>query len=285
VEIKYSIDPNAGTAMADPTQLHQVLMNLCTNAAHAMRQQSKGVLDIRLEFFVLKEESALFWGNLPPGEYIRLQVADTGHGMDAKTMNRIFDPYFTTKNQGEGTGLGLAVVHGIVTNHGGALHVESEIGKGSVFQIYLPRLSSPKSSKKGRAEQHFRGDERILLVDDESQLVNLGKSTLQHLGYKVTATHSSPEALRIFLACPHDFDLVLTDQTMPDITGIHLAEEILSVRPDMPIVLNTGYSDQVDLETAQQAGICEFLAKPWTAATLSAALRRALEKKKREGKK
>ncbi len=285
VVIKYSIDSQAGTVLADPAQLHQVLMNLCANAAHAMRQQSNGVLDIQLEPHILDEESPLFLGNLPPGEYVRLQVIDNGHGMDSKTMDRIFDPYFTTKKKGEGTGLGLAVVRGIVTNHGGAIHVKSEIGKGSVFQIYLPRISSPKSSKKEKVEKHLRGDERILLVDDESQLVNIGRSMLQRLGYKVTATNSSAEALEIFLARPHDFDLVLTDQTMPDITGIHLAEEILSVRSDIPIVLNTGFSDQIDPEQAKQIGISEFLEKPFTAAILSAALRRALEKKKEEGKK
>jgi two-component system cell cycle sensor histidine kinase/response regulator CckA len=271
--------------MADPAQLHQVLMNLCTNAAQAMRQQQRGVLDVRLGSCILDKELTLGSRNLPPGEYIQLQVLDTGHGMDAKTMDRIFDPYFTTKKPGEGTGLGLAVVRGIVTNHGGAIHVESEVGRGTVMQVYLPRISGPKSHKKENEEEQLRGDERILLVDDESQLVNLGKSMLRRLGYQVTATTESPEALKIFLARPHDFDLVITDQTMPDITGINLAEEILSVRPDIPIILNTGYSDQVDQEQARQIGISEFLQKPLTVTALSLALRRALEVKKGKGKK
>jgi CheY-like chemotaxis protein len=278
VEVKRWIDPEAGTVLADPSQLHQVLMNLCTNAAHAMQGQSRGELEVHLEPCILGDEEAQLLGGLQPGEYVRLRVADNGHGMDTETMSRIFDPYFTTKKQSEGTGLGLAVVRGIVTSHGGAIQVESELGKGSNFQVYLPRLSSPKIQAEAARELHWPGNERVLLVDDETQLVSVVRSMLQRLGYQVTAVSSSPEALKIFLARPFDFDLVLTDQTMPDICGTGLAEEILACRPGMPIVLCTGYSDQVNHDKARQLGIREFLEKPLTLGTLSAALRRALGK-------
>jgi PAS domain S-box-containing protein len=282
ITIRQQLNPQAGTVMADPAQIHQVLMNLCTNASHAMRGLPQGTLEILLEPCLLEDNQANLLGQLPAGEYVQLQVSDTGHGMDAATLDRIFDPYFTTKKPGEGTGLGLAVVRGIITKHGGAIQVNSEWGKGSIFSVYLPRIGGPRSAENGKVEPFIKGNERILLVDDESQLVQVGRSLLQNLGYKVTAVNSSPEALRIFLASPNDFDLLLTDQTMPDISGVSLAEEVLSVRPDLPVILCTGYTDPIHLQKARQIGIREFLEKPLTRAILSSALRRALDMKKGE---
>ncbi len=277
IEIRQQTEKEAGSVLADPGQLHQVLMNLCTNAIQAMQGQSRGLLEIRLDPCTLGGSDHPAPGQLPPGEYVRLQVRDTGHGMSGQILSRIFDPYFTTKKPGEGTGLGLSVARGIITNHEGALLAESEEERGSKFDIYLPRIDSAPVVEEEREEDLLTGTERVLFVDDEKQLVQTGKMMLQYLGYQVTAVHSSTEALRIFLEHPMAFDLVLTDQTMPDITGAALAEEILCLRPDMPVILCTGYSDQIDRTRSMKIGIREFLQKPLTAAMLSTALRRALD--------
>jgi CheY-like chemotaxis protein len=199
--------------------------------------------------------------------------------MDEATMEKIFDPYFTTKAPGEGTGLGLAVVQGIVESHEGVIIVKSEVGKGSTFIVYLPHIFAPSDVPTTPIEEHLKGIERILLVDDEPMLLEVGKIILEHLGYSVTTVRQSPEALELFHAKKNEFDMLITDHTMPHITGINLAKAVLSIRPDMPIILCTGYSDQIDRESAMKAGIAELLLKPLSIATLGKAVRSVLERK------
>jgi CheY-like chemotaxis protein len=197
--------------------------------------------------------------------------------MDAKTMARIFDPYYTTKKPGEGTGLGLAVVRGIVSSHEGDIQVESRVGEGSVFRVYLPTVDLEAENERGYEQVLPRGRERILLIDDEPDLAAAGKDVLQQLGYSVTVSTRSSDGLKIFLSNPEAFDLVLTDQTMPEITGINLAREILSIRSEIPVILYTGYSVQIERESALQLGIFDILYKPLSAGQLGMAVRRALD--------
>ena len=279
VELQADLDPDAGTIMGDPGEFHQVLMNLCTNALHAMRSDG-GTLSVRLSKTILEDPLP----PLQPGKHVCLEVSDTGHGMDSKTMARIFDPYFTTKRPGEGTGLGLAVVRGIVSGDGGDIQVESRVGQGSVFRIYLPGIDLPSNGKETQGKAPARGHERILMVDDEPALAAAGKDLLQQLGYAVTVATRSSDGLKIFLRDPNAFDLVISDQTMPEITGINLAREILSSRPRIPVLLCTGYGDQVDRESVRQLGIFDLLYKPLTAEELGAAVRRAVDsREKRTG--
>jgi PAS domain S-box-containing protein len=256
IEIRQNIT-STGMVLADPTQIHQVIMNLCTNAYHAMREKG-GVLEVSLQNvsigdfkfrnseFEDKEKQSAFRIpqseiNLDPGSYIKLTAKDTGEGMDKAVMERVFDPYFTTKEKTGGTGMGLAVVHGIVKSHGGAITVYSEPGKGSTFNVFLPRIKVPE----GVAETEKmiplpRGRERILFVDDEPFIVEIGKGMLEHLGYQVTTRTSSIEALEAFRAQPAKFDLVITDMTMPKMTGDKLAKELMRIMPNLPIILCTG---------------------------------------------
>ena len=215
---------------------------------------------------------------LAPGPYVRLTVSDTGHGMDRSVMERIFDPFFTTKEPGEGTGMGLAVVHGIVKSHGGAITVHNDPGEGTTFHVYLPRLESPTEPEEAlTAEPAPRGKERILFVDDEEQLVRMGQRMLERLGYSVTARTSSVEALEAFRAQPEKFDLVITDQTMPNMTGVELARELMRIRPDIPVILITGFSEAVTLEKAGRMDIREYIMKPVLLRDLGKAIRRVLD--------
>ena len=216
---------------------------------------------------------------LSPGRYVRLTVRDTGHGMPPELIERIFDPFFTTKNPGVGTGMGLSVVHGIVQKYGGAVTVESETGRGSAFFVHLP-LANPDAAEARRSTADAAplpaGQGRILLVDDEKALLEMARDMLTSLGYTVTATDSPTEALALFAADPAAFDAVFTDQTMPGMTGAELAREILSLRPDMPIVMSTGYSDTINPDTAAAIGIREYLLKPVLKRALAEALARVL---------
>ena len=215
---------------------------------------------------------------LAPGPYVRLTVSDTGHGMDRGVMERIFDPFFTTKEPGEGTGMGLAMVHGIVKSHGGAITVHNDPGEGTMFHVYLPRLESPTEPEEAlTAEPAPRGKERILFVDDEEQLVRMGQRMLERLGYSVTARTSSVEALEAFRAQPEKFDLVITDQTMPNMTGVELARELMRIRPDIPVILITGFSEAVTLEKAGRMDIREYIMKPVLLRDLGKAIRRVLD--------
>jgi len=213
---------------------------------------------------------------LSPGDYLKLTVQDTGHGMDRATLDRIFDPYFTTKGPGEGTGLGLAVVHGIVKSHKGAITRWSEPGKGTAFHVYLPRLGGQVSFREEASAVIPTGTERVLLVDDEERLLNAVKHMLEHLGYRVTATTNSIEALDLFRQRPEDFDLMITDQTMPHMTGIELASNIRQNRSDIPIILCTGFSEKIDEEGAGKMGICAFALKPLSIRDIAALIRKVL---------
>lgn len=280
IEIIQDIDPASGLVLADPVQIHQLLMNLCTNAAHAMRETG-GVLTIKLENVEVHPWEAALHTDLNPGAYVRLTVNDTGHGMDQRLMARIFDPYFTTKEKGRGTGLGLAVVHGIVKNHNGAVTFQSQPGQGTTCHVYLPRIEGREASDQRLQTTPLpTGGERILLVDDETDLVEVVKKMLELLGYQVTTRSSSLEALAAFQAEPDQFDLVITDQTMPHMTGINLAGEILKLRPDIPLILCTGYSETVSESEAKDMGVREFLFKPIVMRDLAEIVRRVLDGRK-----
>lgn len=263
---------------ADPAKIYQVLMNLCTNAAHAMHEKG-GALDITVSKTSLAEGDPAPVPEMMPGEYVVLEVRDAGPGINPETLERIFDPFFTTKKPGEGTGLGLSVVHGILTSYGGCIAVESEPGKGTVFRLYLPKIVEQPGPEDQEALPVAGGKECLLLVDDEEILVELNKQRLSRLGYEVVATTSSLDALNIFRKEPDKFALVITDQTMPDLTGMDLAAELSKVKTNIPIILCTGNSDSVSLEEVREAGIKALLLKPVAKREMAEAIRRVLDAK------
>ena len=278
IDIRQNIDIHTeeSIVLADSTQLHQVVMNLCTNAAHAMRAQG-GVLSVNLTEAVADASLVSRYPNLKPGPYVKLTVSDTGHGMDAAIMGRIFDPYFTTKKVGEGSGMGLAVTIGIVQSHGGAISVYSEPGQGTTFQLFFPRADS-EIIDPHEAEAHVpTGNERILFVDDEIPLVEMAQEMLKALGYQVTALTSSLEVLECFRSQPFAYDVVLTDMTMPGLTGRDLARELLAIRPEIPIIMCSGFTEFINQEEAREAGIREFIMKPYATCSLAKTIRKALE--------
>ena len=270
IEFFIDLSSNCPQIMADGTQMHQVIMNLCTNAYHAMREEG-GALTVGLHPFVADDALA---GCV---QELCLTVSDTGQGVAPEILDRIFDPYFTTKTAEEGTGLGLATVHGIVVSHGGAVTVSSEVGRGTTFSVYLPAATGLHERRAVEEAPVLGGDERILLVDDEEPLVVLFETVLSRLGYTVTATHSSLDALAAFKAAPLDYDLVLTDQTMPGMTGYQISEQMLAIRPEMPIILATGYSESIDKETALRGGISAFISKPAETDDVARLVRRVLD--------
>jgi nitrogen-specific signal transduction histidine kinase/ActR/RegA family two-component response regulator len=276
IEIRQHIISQAYT-QANATQIQQILMNLCTNAAHAMGMQG-GILEVSLTDTMLDASAASQEISLPPGAYLRLSVSDTGCGMSPEVVQRIFDPYFTTKPKGEGSGLGMAVVHGIVRRYRGSIEVYSEEGKGTTVNVYLLRQMAA-----GEAESHPApaplptGRETVLLVDDEPQLVTIAEQMLTRLGYRVTACEDSLEALERFGADPDAFDLLVTDMAMPKMNGIEFARAVLAIRPGMPIVLCTGYSAGLTRENAEAIGIREVLMKPISMQALATSVRHAID--------
>lgn len=281
LEIRASLEmkPGEDVVMADATQVHQVIMNLCTNAGHAMRDKG-GILQAGLSVVELGPGDAPLYPGLKPGKYVRLEVSDTGQGIDPAILDRIFDPYFTTKEVGEGAGLGLSVVHGIAESHGGTVTVYSEPGQGASFHVYFPQISAESSVHAERAVSPPVGNERILLIDDEPQLLLAEKEVLERLGYRVTAVQSGGEGLEAFKAKPNAFDLVISDQTMPKMTGLELAKELIAVRPDVPVVLCTGYSavlSEITSEKLKSLGVREFLFKPFIMNEVAGLLRRLLD--------
>ncbi len=262
--------------LADAGQIQQVVLNLCTNAAHSMREKG-GAIAIDLSDFSFVAPGEAPHSLLPPGTYLRLSVKDTGDGIGGDVLHRIFDPFFTTKKQGEGTGLGLSVVLGIVESHGGAITVKSEPGKGSLFTVYLPRVIESRTEAPGGDEEAPIGKERILFIDDEEVLAEMGGEILADLGYEAISKTGSRDALELLKADPHGFDLVVTDQTMPEMTGVELACEILAIRADMPIIMCTGFSHLVDAGKAKAAGIKAFVMKPVTKRELAETIRKVLD--------
>ncbi len=250
IEIRQNIDKDCKPVMADPTQIHQVVMNLATNAYHAMREKG-GVLAIDVAEEEISMDDSASYPDLHPGTYIKLTVSDTGHGMDKAVMEKIFDPYFTTKPVDQGTGMGLSTIHGIIKSHGGDIKVYSEPGKGTVFHVYFPLIETkpvePKIVSTGPVQ---KGNERILFVDDQEPIVRMVKQTLERLGYQVVTRTSSLDALEAFRANSDKFDLVITDMTMPNMTGVELAPRLLEIRPDIPIILCTGFSEITDANKA-----------------------------------
>ncbi|MFA7382449.1 MAG: PAS domain S-box protein [Desulfurivibrionaceae bacterium] len=280
IEIRQTIGKDLGRIMADPTQIHQVLMNLCTNASHAMRETG-GILKIEVAQVYLPDKLVLSTFVLDPGNYLKLTVCDTGYGIAPDILDKIFDPFFTTKSRGEGTGLGLSVVHGIVTSHGGGIEVQSGPEQGTCFSLYFPVLEGVSETMAVvLADLPPTGKERILLVDDEDALIEMGERILVYLGYKVTSMTSSIEALELFRVQPEDFDLVITDFTMPNMTGAELARKILAIRPGMPIVLCTGFSEMFTEEKALALGIKGYVMKPLSIHDLAEVCRNVLDKPK-----
>ncbi len=279
IEIRQNYSAQADTILADPTQINQVLMNLCTNANHAMREKG-GILEIGLKNIDLDEKDVIRYQNITPGKYVALSVSDTGHGIEPDIVDRILDPYFTTKEIDEGTGMGLAVVHGIVKNHNGAIDVYSEHGKGTTFNVLLPLIQSEILPEAISSKPLPTGTERILFVDDEKALADLGKRMLERLGYDVTVRTRSIEALEAFRAQPDKYDLLLTDMTMPNMTGKDLAQELLRIRPDFPIILCTGYSETITEDSARQFGIKSFVMKPLVMREIAVTIRQVLDPKK-----
>lgn len=276
IEIHADIRNHLDPIMADPTSIHQVIMNLCTNAAHAM-QATGGRLEVSLRSVEPGGFCASGPSDLLSCSWLNLSVKDTGHGMTPEIMQSIFDPYFTTKAPGEGTGLGLSVVHGIVKKSGGEISVASERGKGTTFDIFWPQIKRSPQPQPVKAKPLILGSESILIVDDEPALTIIAQRKLTELGYRVTTRTSSIEAKELFKKRSEDFDLVLTDMTMPHMTGLQLARRMMAIRPDIPIILCTGYSHQISEENAKKLGINEFIMKPISWQELAATVRNILD--------
>jgi len=279
VEIIQHFDQKTGTVLADPTHIHQIVMNLCTNANHAM-MKTGGTLDVRLDPVKIDQRAANKIPNLKKGEYIRLTISDTGHGMDIKTKERIFEPFFTRKEVGSGSGLGLSVVHGIINNYGGAIVVDSAPGEGTTFTIYLPRYCGdlPESDKSNK--KPLKGVEHILFVDDEPEITFMGKKMLENLGYKVTISSDSLSALHEFTNDPGKYSLLVTDQNMPHLAGTDLAFRMRQIRPDLKVIIITGYSDSLSDEVLSEYQISEVILKPMILDDFSKVIRRVLDTEK-----
>ena len=276
IEIRQNLESESGAVLANPTHIHQVLINLCINSAQAM-QEKGGVLEVSLKDADLDLEVTASNPTLKPGAYVKLTVRDTGSGIAPEIRERIFDPYFSTREPEQGTGMGLAVVHGIVESAGGSIAVDSIVGEGTTIHVFFPRIEN-KVTLQARVLSPFpTGNERILFVDDEKALVDIGVQLLEHLGYQVVARTSSIEALEAFRNQPEKFDLVVSDQTMPNMTGEMLAKELLRIRPDIPIVLCTGYSEMISEEKAMALGIQKLVMKPILMREISQTIRQILD--------
>ncbi len=276
ISITQDIDPESGIILADPTQVQQVLINLCTNAYHAM-EKNGGELSVTLKTTFIGPDKQEILLHVSPGEYLEFTVSDTGSGIRPDVIGKIFDPYFTTNKIGEGTGMGLAIIHGIVSDYGGTITVESELGKGSSFHVYFPVVEKDAFPKIKKLEDIPEGKERILFIDDEELLAEMGRDMLERLGYHVTVRCSSIEALTTFQNTPNEFDIVITDQTMPGMTGADLARRMMQIRPDIPIILCTGYSNLIDEHSAKALGIKEFAFKPIAKNDIAKLIRKVLD--------
>ena len=277
IKIRQQLNEACGPVMADPSQVHQVIMNLGSNAIHAMHEKG-GTLTVEITESVIDEENSYTPPGLGSGSYIKISVSDTGHGMDRTIKDRIFDPFFTTKEPGDGTGMGLSVVHGIVKDYGGHIEVLSEPGGGTTFTIYLPRIDKQNQPTKRSVQPHLNGGgEYILVVDDEEHNVYMLRQILERLGYHTTGRMSGLDALETFRGEPDQFDLIITDMTMPNMNGTQLAEKLLEIRPDIPIILCAGFSETIPEEKASALGIRQTVMKPTVTNELAAAIRRVLD--------
>jgi CheY-like chemotaxis protein len=277
IDIREEIDTTCSLVLADPTGIHQILMNLCTNAYHAM-QDTGGLLVLRLSEVQIGESEVGRDPELSPGCYVRLEVHDTGHGMDEETQARIFDPYFTTKQRGQGTGLGLATIHGIVTGLNGVIHVYSEPGTGSTFTVLLPCIRSEEATADIEPyAENLRGTERILLVDDEPPIGAFAQSALGRLGYIVTIETSALRAFERFANDPGAFDVVVTDQMMPHIKGVELSRRIHALRSDIPVILCSGFAEAIHDHASDSEDIQCHVMKPIIGADLARAIRRVCD--------
>ncbi len=277
IEIRQRINPSTDPVLADPTQIHQIILNLCTNAQHAMGEQG-GKLELIVDGQTVDAEMAAADAGLKPGSYVRLTVADNGCGMPPDVMDHIFDPYYTTKGTDKGTGLGLSLVASIVHRQKGVIRVRSQVGEGSAFTIWLPASHGRfEADQPPLVKDLPGGNERILFVDDEDALSDLGKRMLEHLGYRATVMNSSLQALDAFHAAPESFDLIVTDMSMPKMSGKQFAREALKIRPDIPIIICTGHSESISEETAKALGIRGFLMKPMDFQQVSRTIRRVLD--------
>jgi signal transduction histidine kinase/ActR/RegA family two-component response regulator len=279
IEIIHNIDDDCNPVMGDATQIHQVIMNLCTNAYQAM-QDKGGKLEVILNEVDIGYEETIEKIGMQPGKHLQLTVKDEGCGMDAAVLGRIFEPYYTTKEQGKGTGLGLSVIHGIIKNHRGDITVASSLEKGTTFQVNLPIIENAEvvtefEPSNGAA----KGNERILLIDDEEQIISMEQQMLENLGYQVTALTDSVEALDEFAKQPQNFDLVITDMTMPHMTGDELAQKLLDIKPDIPVILCTGFNEDITEEKALSMGIQKFVMKPVIKNDLATSIRTVLDQK------
>jgi len=281
IEINQNIESNLGLIEADPTQIQQVVMNLCTNALHAMEEEG-GEIFVGLSPAVISLEDSSSYQNGKPGQYVKLIVKDTGHGMNKDTISHIFEPYFTTKDVGKGTGMGLAMVYGIVQSLGGDIRVHSKPGAGTSFHLLFPIIEKKIENTKQKYESPLpTGNEQILFVDDEKYLVDIGKDTLEGLGYQVETRTNAYDALEAFRAQPAKYDLIITDMTMPTMTGEQLASAVMKIRLDIPIILCTGYSKKAVPENAMKMGISTVLMKPVAINDMAKAVRKVLDNTKK----
>ena len=278
IELTHSIDKNCGPIFGDPTQIYQVVMNLCTNAYQAMLDQGRGRIEFAAEEVLLTDDDQPQFIDLKPGPHVLVSVRDTGPGIEPAIMERIFDPYFTTKRMESGTGLGLSVVHGIVKGHSGAIKVYSEAGQGTVINVYFPRMADRKADSAIKSPASIAGgSESLLLVDDEAPIVALMKRILGNLGYRADGFTDARQALAAFEENPDDYDLIISDMTMPNLSGLELAQAVQSIRADMPIVICTGFSEMMSREKLAEAGVRNVIIKPVLKDELARTVRKALE--------
>jgi signal transduction histidine kinase/ActR/RegA family two-component response regulator len=278
IEIRQELDSDTGTVLADATQMHQIIMNLCTNAYHAMMGKG-GELRIRLDKVKVGARPIKGSAKIHKGTYVRLTISDTGHGMDKRTMERIFEPFFTKKEVGSGSGLGLSVVHGIVNNYNGTIVVESEPGQGATFMIYLPQHSQSVIPQKDVIQKVQKGNGSILFVDDEKEITFMGKRMLESLGYTVDIKSDSQEALRDFKMDPQKYDLLVTDQAMPKMMGTELISKMRQIRPDLKSIVITGYQDSIPKDAMEHFGIADIISKPLILSQFSELIRKVLDQR------
>jgi len=278
IDVKQDIKITDEKILADPAQINQIMMNLCINASHAM-EETGGMIEVIVEKVMLDDNSAKIYPKLNPGEHLKIRLSDTGPGINPDIIDRVFDPYFTTKGVGKGSGMGLSVVHGIIKNHNGAITVDSKPGKGTTFNILFPKATEKSKMENESTKEPLCGNETILFVDDEISIVKMIKRMLERLGYKVKTKTNPVEALDLFKSKPDHFDLVITDMTMPQMTGVKLYEKLMGIRPDIPVIICTGHSSMIDEEKAKLLKIAAYVMKPITMTEISQTIRKVLDRK------